>query len=251
MNRGTFNTVARGLSLPAGWGFPPAAARSRLHPSSQPDVVKLRAILFPSEEDEMLAQLVRWHFAVLRSRPHVWRSLATDLEGYEPCGVFKHAMEGEIFKTCPDPSSGYLTTSYQHRGETRGLIGALRRVSSTEALLSFAGWSGRVNMQATENAIVWQVTWPSWLETQAAFVIPEEKMTENLLITFRIRPLNFDVMGMLQQVSESCLSAIQGVGLLDSLLSAVKPLDKLAVVWLALAMLEERWDALGREGNEA
>jgi hypothetical protein len=251
MTKGVFATVARGLRLPAGWGFPPAVTRSNSHPSSQPDAKILRAILFPSEEDEMLAQLVRWHYAILRSRPHVWRSLALPNESYDPCGVFKHVIEGDIFKPCSDPSSGYLMVDYNHRGETRGLIGALRRTTENTATLTFPGWSGTVPMQVSENPQVWQVMWPEWMATKTAFVIPEDKVTSNLLVTFRLRPLSFDAAGMVRSIAETSTIALQKAGVLDSFFSAVKILDKLAVAWLALAILEDEWDQLSLEGNDA
>lgn len=211
----------------------------------------MRAILFPSSEQEMLCQLVRWHYAVLLSRPHIWRSLDSKHGVYEPCGVFKPAIEGDRFQPCPDPFSGYLSVEYRHKGEVSGLSGSLVRTGTREARLSFPGWSELVNMQVSENPNVWRVGWPVWLNIHAAFVIPEEEVTPDLRITFRIRPLSFDAEGMVDHIAETSTMLLHEAGLLAGFVSAVKPLDKLAVAWLALAITEDRMDQQSREGDLA
>jgi hypothetical protein len=209
----------------------------------------MRSILFPSAEPEMLAQLVRWHYGILRSRPHVWRSLAGKYESYEPCGVFKPSIEVDLFQVCPDPFNGYLNVGWRHAGETTGVEGSLTLEGAGSATLRLPGWEGRVQM--TPYDTVWRVIWPEWMETHAGLVIPEEQALTGLRITLRLRPVRFAQDSMLLQVNHTCSRYLQDAGLLDSFISAVNPLDKLAVVWLALAILEEEHDQLSLEGDAA
>jgi hypothetical protein len=249
MIQGAFATVARGLILPAGWGFTPAVMAARQHASTLPAAVALRAILFPTVEQEMLAQLVRWHYGILRSRPHVWRSLAGKYESYEPCNTFKPSIEVDIQGLCPDPVNGYLNVGWKHEGETTGLEGILQMTATANAILKFPGWEGEVPM--TLHDAVWRIVWPEWMATYAGLIIPEADALPGLKITFRIRPVRFAQASMIQQVNDTCSRDLQTAGLLDSFISAVNPLDKLAVVWLALAILEEEHDQQSREGDDA
>lgn len=251
MIQGVFATVARGLLLPAGWGFTPAVMVARQNASTLPEAVILRSILFPTQETEMQAQLVRWHYAILRSRPHVWRSLAGKHEPYEPCNRFKPSIEADGYKMCPDPVTGYLNVGWKHGGETTGLEGSLLITDTTHAILTFPGWEGEVLMMPHDGSEAWRIGWPDWMNTYAGLVIPAGAGVPGLRITFRIRPVRFAQELMIQQVNDTCSRYLQDAGLLDSFISAVNPLDKLAVVWLALAILEEEHDQQSLEGDDA
>ncbi len=251
MIHGAFATVARGLVLPSGWGFTPAVLAARQLPSLLPAAIEMRSILLPSDESEMLAQLVRWHYAILRSRPHVWRSLAGKYESYEPCNTFKPSIEMDVYKVCPDPANGYLNVGWRHAGETTGLEGSLVRSGPHHATLLLPGFEDEVQMLPYEREDLWQIVWPEWMNTYAGVVIPAGESVIGLRIGFRIRPVAFAQDLMIRQLMDTCSRHLQEAGLLDSFISAVNPLDKLAVAWLALAILEEEQDQHSREWDDA
>ena len=242
--------ISRGVRLSDGWGFPPVVQRNFRSASKRPEAIRLRRLLFPTTESEMQDQLVRWYYSMLRSRPHIWRSLEGKYESYEPCGVYKPVIETDGFKVCADPITGFLRVGWVHAGETRGLNGTLEITGNHSALLSFEGWSGTVAMSATDGTAVQKITWPAWMDTHAALIIPEESRVTGARVHLRFRPAGFSTAGIIETILQTESGSLQSAGLLDSFLAAVKPLDKLAVVWLALAILEEEEDMKSLQGND-
>jgi hypothetical protein len=119
------------------------------------------------------------------------------------------------------------------------------------ANLAFPGYRGTVRVGREGITDILRIFWPEWMNSWAAFIVPEEDAVPGLKITFRIRPVRFDVSGMLAKVVNSATTALQATGVLDSFVSAVNPTDKLAVVWLALAILEDQDGQKRREGDLA
>ena len=236
MSDSVLHLISRGYELPQGWGFPVDPGNRRA-PSGVADAVALREALLPLTDPEGLPQLVRWHHTLLQSRPHIWRSIASDRESYRPGDVYKPLFEAPGIFFTADPDGGYLTLGWEWAGETSALLATATLVSSRRLNLQFGDRLLEL-VHAREGADIYRIGWPAWLRCRAAVKAHSSAWVPGLTFQLALRVKGFNPDYLLSRIGVDHQATLQRAGLLDSFLTAVSPLDKLAVVWLAIAALE-------------
>lgn len=233
-----FSLVARGASPPASWGFPLLSLRPR---SEHPEALLLRSALLPLADEEGLAQLLRWHFALIRSRPHVWRSLAgSGPDAYEPADVYKPPLSSTEVRFAADPEGGFLTLDWAWAGETPALSARARVAGASSLELQFGDEIFMLSARREADQPLQRVVWPDFMKCRAAVVLDGFAWIPGTRFNIAFRIPRFDARALLARITPEGEQALNSVGMLDVYLAAVNPLDKLASVWLAIALLEHR-----------
>lgn len=233
MNTGSnsiMKLLYRGRTTPAGWGFPPV----------NPALVTqsaLRSSLCFLEDEDGYAQLSRWYFSIIRQFPAVYRSLAGDHEGYPPSMWHKPLLDSTALTFYRSYVTGSLTLDWIPDPSTRSLTGSLA-VSSyiiSEASLSLGETVYPVQLQATDDSGIYELSLPEFFNCRAA----AGQISPGGEYQIVFRPSSFDATALVESLTLKAASDIDRAGLLDSFLSLPRLVDKLAVAWLALSVIEE------------
>lgn len=228
-----FHLLARGLDVPQGWGFP---AEATPYPGLSPAAAALRAALLPLTDTEGVAQLLRWHHALLRSRPHIWRSLAGEIESYHAGMIYKPVLELPGAAPAADPDGGFLTVNWRWAGETDSLSAAATLLDAQRLELRFGSVTATATYTAGEGELQ-RIRWPEWMATRAALKPAAGTWVPGHRFRLAVRVRGFEPRFLVERAGAQQV-LLQRAGLLDSFLAAVNPLDRLAVAWLAVATLE-------------
>ncbi len=229
-----FRLLCRGRSVPQNWGFPFGPGIETVASHSKSSVI--RRSLLPLSDEEGFAQLLRWHYSILRSRRHVWRSIAGDVEIYEPSWVYKTVAESPDFIFVPDPDGGILALDWIWSGETTVLSALLTPVSGSQVDIAFGDEVIRTWHSYETNTDSRRIGWPEWMGLKAA--IQGGSWTEGVALHASFRVKGFDTAVILESAVSLFGNELNSVGLLADFIEAPNPLDKIAILWLAVAILE-------------
>lgn len=216
--------LAGGQSTPEGWGFPPTAATQ--FPQS-----KLRQQLMFLQDEDGRAQLIRWYHGLIRSYPPVWRTLASEHEGYQPSMMYRPCIYSHGFNFCRDPRTGAMLLNWCPGPEITSLTGVLD--FTDRPVLSLAGKNYVLQSAVDPDTGRTAVVWPAFLGLQAGVISPP---SESHSVVFR--PQRFDATALCQRLLDNLVPDLESSGLLPAFLSLPRPEDKLAVAWLAVSTIE-------------
>jgi len=227
MNRDPiFDTVSSYLRLPSGWGFP--ASPSDLPIESQ-TAKFLRQALIPASDDEGLAQLVRWHYSVIRSRPAIALGIGQGNAVYDPGLAWKPPVAigtGEIQITA-DPASGLMRLGWKPGASDISLSGEIR-VDGTDLYLNLGGVNYPL-IHTTAYAGGIAIVWPEFLDLQLGFTaLP----TASFPIVFR--PSGFDAPSFVNVITPLITSSMLAFTDVAYEWATGDSYDKLALAWAIL-----------------
>lgn len=235
-NNRVMRLLCRGRSVPQNWGFPFGPGLERLA-SPSASAKAIRRSLMPMGDEEGSAQLIRWHYSLLRSRRHVWRSLAGDVEIYEPSWVYKRVAESPSMKFVPDPDGGILALDWIWAGETSSLSAVITPVSDLKATVRFGDQTIETWHTYENDVDARRIGWPDWMLLKAA--VKTEEWEEGISIHAAFRVKGFSPDYLINDAVSLFGKDLNSVGLLADFIEAPNPLDKIAVLWLAVAILEQ------------
>lgn len=215
--------LSRGNNLPEGWGFPPLS-----EPSGRPSQLRDRLMFLSGTEG--VCQLVRWYYGLILSCAPVWRSLAEE-EGYDASFFHKPCIESPSLSFVRSPGSGALLLGWVP-GPGDVLEGTLR-IEGESGVLSLDD-DYMMAFTLHPDSGVWDAVWPGFLNLDAGLAgLPEGTHT------IRFRPSSFNALKLAADIEEHCGSELHAANMLAAFMALPRAEDKLAVAWLAVAILDE------------
>ncbi len=190
--RTLFQEITAGHRFIPGWGFPPFGVVGPENPAAE----AMREALLPFADNESLAQLIRWYWGVVRSRPAVAAGFGA-AGSYDVAVAWRPSIEvlGEEFALTPADATGLLQLGWRPKFDSGGLVARLENITPESCDLVFPLVEFR--LQLSEGSRGYDVTWPPEMEVQCSF---SRLPTRPAVIVFR--PHGFDAKAIIARVEE-------------------------------------------------
>lgn len=231
-----FSILSANRKLPEGWGFP-----SLGHEEPEPPVCsELTKKLIPFEDEEGVAQAVRWYYGLILSYPDLAMGISLSPLDYVPDIAWKPPIEvsNSSVHLTASPKTGLLKLGWTPGPEDRHLIGEIVP-ESLGLKMTLGSKSFDLGTPSSNNLgrDIYTLNWPSFLRLEAAFKGDPSGKTFKIVF----RPTSFDA----DSFSESVSKTVGESWLIESGLikrwQFADPEEKLAIAWVCVQNLRHGW----------